>query len=83
MQSVTTENQTKKQTMKSKTTSWLLRVDDYHEFRVAQNYYKQAGMNVKYIELGFVRGTYIACCWIGKKPTKLIAGLIKKYNEEQ
>ncbi len=50
---------------------WSLIVGDYHTFKEAIVYYKAAGINVKYEEVG-CNGQYEAVFWVGKKPTKYI-----------
>lgn len=55
---------------------WIVEADDYHEFRWVKSYYKQAGIDVEYDELG-CDGQYIAIFWIGERPTEYI----EKYKE--
>lgn len=50
---------------------WTLTVDDYHTFKCAVVYYKAAGIDAKYEEVG-CNGQYEAVFWVGKKPTKHI-----------
>ena len=58
---------------------WSVFVNDYHQFRDAQYFYKDAGIKVKYQEIGCY-GLYEAVFWIGKKPVKHIKKKIKSYE---
>jgi len=58
---------------------WSLIVDDYHTFKDAVFYYKSAGLNVKFEEVG-CNGQYEAVFWVGKKPTKYIEQRKKYYG---
>ncbi len=50
---------------------WQTTARDYHEFKNMAYYYEEAGLKVKYEEIG-CSGDYYAIFWIGKKPTKII-----------
>jgi len=59
---------------------WLLEVHDYHDFDMAVDFYKSAGLNVKYEEVG-CNFTYEAIFWTGKKPTSYIEKRKKHYKK--
>lgn len=60
--------------------NWSLKVDDYHEFGIMEEYLKELGVKVQYEECG-CDGFYEAVFWIGKKPVELIKATKETYND--
>jgi len=58
----------------------LIEVRDYHEFEVAEDFYKDIGLKLKVEEVCCCEGQYMGLVYKGRKPTKLIKA-IQKANE--
>lgn len=59
---------------------WSIYRDDYHEFDSVKQSFKEAGLTIKYEEVGCA-GNYEAVCWLNKKPTFYIKERKAHYNK--
>jgi len=59
---------------------WKIMADDYHEFELAQAYYRAAGLKTRFVEMDSLESIYyVAVFWISPK-TPEVEAKIKQVN---
>jgi len=59
---------------------WSTYQEDYHYFDFVKDSFKEAGLPIKYEEVG-CDGKYEAVCWLNKKPVDYIKERKAHYNK--